>query len=324
MRRPCHFLPLPSLKPVSWRYAAVCLALLFCGGVTSAMAQTTDTESLQRELRLVRQSVTQLESAVYGVDGNQAVASLQVQMQQLLDQMRSLTGAQEVLGNRIRRLEERMDKLTTDTDFRLQALEDRPAPPPETADAPSATPPAAPSVFFPDLTASPEKAAPDGQAASSAVAAPAENPAAASVTPPAAASPGLAMSGAQSPEQQYTLALDLLHNQDFDRAEAAFRDFLDVNPQHRLAENALYWLGETYYVRKRYEQAAVTFGEAYIKYPNRGKASHNLLKLAMSLEQLKRNADACTAYGQLLEKHPDAEQRILQQATAARQRLQCS
>jgi len=297
----------PPLKPLRRPGRAAALALMLGVVLAGPAAAQGDLDSLQREIRLVRQSVAQLESAVYGAGGNQAIANIQVQLQQILEQMRDLNGSREVLDNRIRQLEERLDKLATDSDFRLQALEKRaeaaaldPA-----ASRPGGAEPGgtgAPSVFFPDVSAAAEPSSPDDAAG---------------------AVPGGIVSGTPTPEERYTAAIDLLHSQQFGPAETAFRQFLENNPQHRLAENASYWLGETYYARKQYEQAAATFGEAYVKYPDGGKSTHNLLKLAMSLEQLQRNADACTAYNRLLDKHPGAEQRILQQAAAARQRLQC-
>ena len=54
-------------------------------------------------------------------------------------------------------------------------------------------------------------------------------------------------------------------------------------PNDPLAGNAQYWLGETYYVRKDYKNAAAAFAEGYQKYPKGPKAADDLLKLGMSL-----------------------------------------
>ena len=61
-----------------------------------------------------------------------------------------------------------------------------------------------------------------------------------------------------------------------------------------LAGNAQYWLGETYYVRKDYENAATAFALGYQKYPKSAKAADDLLKLGMSLGNLGKKPDACT------------------------------
>ena len=48
--------------------------------------------------------------------------------------------------------------------------------------------------------------------------------------------------------------------------------FLEKHPQDDLASNAQYWLGETYYVRKNYQDAAFAFAEGYQRYPESRKA----------------------------------------------------
>ena len=59
--------------------------------------------------------------------------------------------------------------------------------------------------------------------------------------------------GAQG-EQLYHDAFKLLQDGDYAGAERAFKSFVQRNPQHPLAGNAQYWLGETYYARRDYQQ----------------------------------------------------------------------
>ena len=61
------------------------------------------------------------------------------------------------------------------------------------------------------------------------------------------------------------------------------RSFVERYPKDPLAGNAQYWLGETFYVRKDYSNAATAFAQGYEKYPKGAKASDDLLKLGMSL-----------------------------------------
>jgi TolA-binding protein len=58
-------------------------------------------------------------------------------------------------------------------------------------------------------------------------------------------------------------------------------------------------LGETFYVRNDFKNAAVAFAEGYQKYPNSQKAPDNLLKLAMALGQQGQQQNACVALSQL-------------------------
>lgn len=126
-----------------------------------------------------------------------------------------------------------------------------------------------------------------------------------------------------TPKQQYDFAFEFLKRQDYPQAEATLRDFLKKHPKDPLAGNAQYWLGETYYVRGDFQQAAVEFMAGYQKYPKTNKGPDNLLKLGMSLSKLNQNDGACTALGRLAKDYPDAGDALLKSAKTERARLKC-
>ena len=127
-----------------------------------------------------------------------------------------------------------------------------------------------------------------------------------------------------SVQDQYTFAFKLLRKRDYDTAEAALREFVERYPDDALAGNAMYWMGETYYVRKDYAEAARIFLDAYQRFPNGNKAADNLFKLAKSLSQIGENESACTTYGKLLKSFPAANARILASTRSFMSRLECS
>ena len=90
-----------------------------------------------------------------------------------------------------------------------------------------------------------------------------------------------------------------------------------------MAGNAQYWLGETYYVRGQFREAAVTFAEGFQRYPDSPKAPDNLLKLGKSLAALGQSADACGTFAELVTRYPQAPATIHQQAATEQQRLSC-
>ena len=139
-----------------------------------------------------------------------------------------------------------------------------------------------------------------------------------------AAAPSAAKAPEKTPEKQYERAFELLRQSDYDKAEKAFTDFLAKNKNHQLAGNAQYWLGETYYVRNKFQDAAVAFAEGVQKYPKNNKAADNLLKLGMSLQQLNQKKDACTAFNQLISKFPEASASVKRRADTERRRLNCA
>ena len=125
-------------------------------------------------------------------------------------------------------------------------------------------------------------------------------------------------------EEQYKHAFSLLSQANYGEAELALRSFVEQHPEDPLAGNAKYWLGETYYVRQDFEQAAITFAEAYQRYPDNSKAPDNLLKLGMSLAALGSKTDACGTFAELLKRYPDAAVTVLQRAKQERRRLGCA
>ena len=112
--------------------------------------------------------------------------------------------------------------------------------------------------------------------------------------------------------------------EEYAEAEQALGAFIDRYPDDPLAGNAQYWLGETYYVRGDYQQAAVTFAEAYKNYPNGAKAPDNLLKLGLSLASLGNSADACGTFAELMRRYPESSPGIVRRARTESQKLNCS
>ena len=88
---------------------------------------------------------------------------------------------------------------------------------------------------------------------------------------------------AGDPATSYEAAFSKLKNGNYVAAQEGFSKFLSIYPNHSLSPNAKYWLGETYYVREKFTEAAKQFAEAYQKYPKGPKGPDNLLKLGMSL-----------------------------------------
>ena len=121
----------------------------------------------------------------------------------------------------------------------------------------------------------------------------------------------------------YNDAYNLLKQLKYDEAEEALQAFLKDYPEDELAGNAQYWLGETYYVRGQYESAAVAFATGFKKYEKNTKAADNLLKLGLSMQQLGKKKDACTAFKNLKTKFPNASDLLLSRAKKESDKLGC-
>jgi tol-pal system protein YbgF len=243
------------------------------------------------------------------------LARLQVRLSALEEDIRAATGQVEDLGFRVRRMEERLETVLSDLESRLDRLEAGAAP-----GAPAAAvPPASPGVGAPAVPAVPSAPASRPGAAQPPAATAAQPPAAAAAQPPAAA----AALPEGTPEQQYAYAYRLLQTAQYDQAEAALRAFLDRHSEADLADNARYWLAETYYVRSNFEAAARAFAAAYQARKDGSKAPDSLLKLGMSLAQIGRKDDACTTFAELKRAFPQAPKRIEDRRAAEVKRLGC-
>jgi tol-pal system protein YbgF len=126
-----------------------------------------------------------------------------------------------------------------------------------------------------------------------------------------------------TPKEQYSYAFGLLRQANYDKAEEALQAFLKVNGDDPLAGNARYWLGETYYVRGQYVQAAEVFLKGYRSDPKSPKAPDTLLKLGMSLTNLDKKREACAAFDKLEADFPDASASIKNTVAKERQRGGC-
>lgn len=199
-------------------------------------------------------------------------------LNQLQQSLTMLTGQVEQLQYRNQQLQQQLEKMQADYEYRLDQMEKgrpggAPRPPPgQTAAAPAATPPAA--------------------------------------------------AGAGG-EQLYNEAFKKLQDGDYAGAERGFKSFLQSNPRHSLAGNAQYWLGETYYARRDYQNAMGAFAEGYKTYKTSPKGPDNLLKLGVTLAVLGRQADACAVFAKFSQDYPRATDLQKRRVDQERQKNHC-
>ena len=126
-----------------------------------------------------------------------------------------------------------------------------------------------------------------------------------------------------TPKEQYEAAYDLLKRGKYEAAEAQFQDFLKKYPKDKLAGNANYWLRETYYARGQLEQAAGIFANGFTIYKENSKAPDNLFKLGLTMKQLNKEKEACTAFQNLAEAFPKADKTLKERAKEEVKKLSC-
>ena len=127
----------------------------------------------------------------------------------------------------------------------------------------------------------------------------------------------------KDPSEIYKYAYSMLIQENFTEAEKYFNIFLGENPNDPLASNAYYWLGETFYVQKNFQKAAISFAKGYQKFPKGNKAIDQLFKLALTFINLGKNDDACASFSKLELEFPDASERIKNRAKEYKTRAKC-
>lgn len=105
----------------------------------------------------------------------------------------------------------------------------------------------------------------------------------------------------------------------YELAIAGFQDFLSNYPEHELADNAAYYLGDSYLKQGRLELAVQTFDQVIQLYPKGDKVPVAFYKKAQALEQMQQMPEAIEAYRQLSKLYPESQEARL--AAAELQRL---
>lgn len=229
------------------------------------------------------------------------------------ERARKFNGKIEELEHSIDTLANKLDKIIADIDFRIAALEKKVKETPA-APAPEQKPDLSEnshSNTTEDAMNTPESV--DGIEA-------VETPVIEEKKKP---SPAATPSQAKSTKTGYDKALELMKSGKYDEAEKAFKDYLGSNPKSELADKATYWLGDTYYQRKDYQQAAVNFLKSYREYPKGNLAPDSLFKLALSLKGMKKEKESCATLDKLKKEYPSADKAILAKVKSEKSTLKC-
>ena len=201
--------------------------------------------------------------------GDQGGTELVNQISQLRSEVQDLRGQIEQLQQQLEQAKQGQRSQYLDLDGRLNRLEGDPATPAPAAPAAAGTPASA-------------AAAPAAPSASNAMA-------------------GMDERGA------YTHAFEALKGGDYAESARRFRDFIAAHPGGQYAPNALYWLGESYYVTQNYALAGEQFQSLLDRYPTHDKAPGALLKLGLAQYGLKDYAGADATLHQVVQRYPGSD-----------------
>ena len=124
------------------------------------------------------------------------------------------------------------------------------------------------------------------------------------------------------PKVKYENAIKLLWSNKLDEALEELLILKEIKPED-LMPNIQYWLGEVFYAKKDFNQAAIEFGEGLKNYPESIKGPDNMLKLGLSFSNLSKINEACNVLIELELKYPDASKDVLQRSIKERKKMEC-
>ncbi len=265
-----------SSRPLAWKQTAALVAAVCVCASGFFIAQPAFAQS---RLSLAER-VTKLEVQAGASNAQSTQLELLQRLNDLQVEVQQLRAASEQQSFELEQLKKRARDQYLDLDSRLQRLSGQTpstglVPPSSMGDAPVNEPVTDSGAFTASNSALPPPRVP-------ATAVPAANERA-----------------------DYDLAFDALKRGQYAEASKKFDGFLKVYPQGEFADNATYWLGESYYVTQKYPVALKTFQGLLASFPQSKKAPDALLKVGYCYYQLGDTAKATTTLKSVMARYPD-------------------
>ena len=281
------------------KYLMYALAATIISG-SPVQAQMTGNDVIMNEVEALRQELQILQRQVYREQNESysnptSISDMGVKISEIDDKLRRISGQFDEVNHKIMQLENKIELINKDVDVRIKMIEGKPiegmgnmTSEPAKFKAPVAV--GAPKSLTGDNISKGDDLAPVK-------------------TKPIA--------------QIYEEGLEAVKVNNYEVAEQRFNEILRKAPEDKLAGNAQYWLGEVFYGQHNYQKAAVAFAKVIEKYKDGSKGADSLLKLGLSMQNLKKTQEACQAFQSMKTEFPKAEAKVLERAAAEAKKLEC-
>lgn len=110
---------------------------------------------------------------------------------------------------------------------------------------------------------------------------------------------------------------------DFAGAQTAFKQYLDINPEAPNSGEVNYWLGESYFVRGGYADAAAAYIASMRTDPQGALAPKAMVGLAATMRELGKKTEACNTLDSLTSQYPSASTDVREKARLESARTGC-
>lgn len=259
--------------------------LLVCLLSVAAPASAVSKDELE-------QRVQQLERRI----DSRGLVELMQTVEMLRADIQQLRGEIEIQNNAVESLQKRQRDLYMDVDRRLHRIETGGEELP--ADTAGSTPPgitntvtgaAAGSAMMPSAGSSMSSVAASGATVLA--------PATPTAKPAAASDP-------EAERKAYNHALGILQDGRYPDAAVAFSGFLASYPDSSYTDNAQYWLGEVYYVSRKFREAQAEFDKVITQHPQSPKVPDAMLKTGFIQYELREWSAARKTLTELTQSYP--------------------
>jgi tol-pal system protein YbgF len=133
-----------------------------------------------------------------------------------------------------------------------------------------------------------------------------------SVETPPAVKPETPPTAAVEPKSRetelYDKSIALYRDGKYEEAVEGFRTFLKTFPKSDRADNAHFWIGESYMALKQYEQAILAYQEVIKNYPKGNKVPSALLRQGFAFLEIKDQTSAKLLLNRVVKNHPNSSE----------------
>jgi tol-pal system protein YbgF len=106
----------------------------------------------------------------------------------------------------------------------------------------------------------------------------------------------------------YDKSIALYRDGKYEEAVEGFRTFLKTFPKSDRADNAHFWIGESYMALKQYEQAILAYQEVIKNYPKGNKVPSALLRQGFAFLEIKDQTSAKLLLNRVVKNHPNSSE----------------
>ncbi|MGD9687213.1 MAG: tol-pal system protein YbgF [Desulfobacter sp.] len=106
----------------------------------------------------------------------------------------------------------------------------------------------------------------------------------------------------------YSYAKKLFDQGDLENARLQFENFISKYPDSKNADNARFWIADSYYAEKWYEKAILEYQKVLENYPNSNKNAAARLKQGYAFIALGEKANAKLILKELITRYPNSQE----------------